>query len=87
MHGIDSMITRARRDTIGDAVRRSAARNSEKDAIVFGWRCWSNAGFNAGVNQVAKAAKRTLRPCAESARDGVIRGRQHRQDVWRWGRK
>ncbi|CAN5684204.1 hypothetical protein BH18ACT11_BH18ACT11_19770 [soil metagenome] len=51
----DHTITRARRNTIGDAVRRSAGRNPEKDAIVFGGRRWSYAEFDAGVNRVANA--------------------------------
>ena len=52
---IDSTVTRARRNTIGDAVRRSAARNPEKDALIFGgWR-WSYAELDAGANRVADA--------------------------------
>ena len=55
MQGIGSTITRARRNNIGDAVRRSSARNPQKDAIVFGGRRWSYAGLDAGVNRVANA--------------------------------
>ena len=32
---LDRAIRRACRNTIGDAVRRSAARNPEKDALIF----------------------------------------------------
>ncbi|MBA2534654.1 MAG: acyl-CoA synthetase [Rubrobacter sp.] len=52
---MDHTITRARRNTIGDAVRRSAWRNPEKDAIAFGGRRWSYAEFDDGVNRVANA--------------------------------
>jgi fatty-acyl-CoA synthase len=55
MQEIDSTVTRARRNTIGDAVRRSAGRNPEKDAIVFGGRRWSYAELDDGVNRVANA--------------------------------
>jgi len=52
---IDRMTKRACRNTIGDAVRRSAARNPEKDALIFGgWR-WSYAELDAGANRVADA--------------------------------
>jgi fatty-acyl-CoA synthase len=46
-------IRRACRNTIGDAVRRSAARNPEKDALIFGGRRWSYAELDAGANRVA----------------------------------
>ena len=52
---IDRAITRARRNTIGDAVRRSAARGPEKEALIFGERRWSYAELDAGANRVAKA--------------------------------
>jgi fatty-acyl-CoA synthase len=52
---IDQTITRARRNTIGDALRRSAARNPGKDALVFGERRWSYAELDAGANRVANA--------------------------------
>ena len=52
---IDNAIARARRDTIGDAIRRSAVRNPEKDALVFGGRRWSYAELDAGANLVAGA--------------------------------
>jgi fatty-acyl-CoA synthase len=52
---IDQTINRACRNTIGDAVRRSAARHPEKDAISFGGRRWSYAELDAGANRVARA--------------------------------
>jgi hypothetical protein len=52
---IDHAITRARRNTIGDAVRRSAARGPEKVALIFGERRWSYAELDAGANRVANA--------------------------------
>src|SRR5919112_3995177 len=53
MEDIGDTITRARRDTIGDALRRSVARNPEKGALIFGERCWSYAELEAGANRVA----------------------------------
>src|SRR5947209_8383783 len=53
MQEIDHTITRARRDTIGDALRRSAARNPGKDAIVFGERRWTFAEIDAAADRVA----------------------------------
>ena len=55
MQEIDRTVTRARRNTIGDAIRRSVARNPEKDAIVFGERRWSYAELDAGASRVANA--------------------------------
>jgi fatty-acyl-CoA synthase len=52
---IDHTITRARRNNIGDAIRRSVARNPEKDALVFGERRWSYAELDAGANRVGNA--------------------------------
>jgi fatty-acyl-CoA synthase len=52
---LDQTIKRARRGAIGDAVRRSTARNPGKDAIVFGERRWSYAELDVGVNRVANA--------------------------------
>jgi fatty-acyl-CoA synthase len=52
---IDQAIARARRNTIGDAVRRSAARGPEKVALIFGERRWSYAELDAGANRVANA--------------------------------
>lgn len=55
MQEIDRTVTRARRNTIGDAIRRSVARNPEKDALAFGERRWSYAELDAGANRVANA--------------------------------
>lgn len=55
MQKINQTITRARRNTIGDAFRRSVARNSEKEALIFGERRWSYAELDAGINRVANA--------------------------------
>src|SRR5918994_3778689 len=52
---IDRTVTRARRNAIGDAIRRSAARSPEKDALIFGERRWSYAELDAGANRVANA--------------------------------
>ena len=52
---IDQAVKRARRNTIGDAVRRSAAHNPEKDAVLFSGRRWSYAELSAGANRVANA--------------------------------
>lgn len=55
MQETDRTVTRARRDTIGDAIRRSAARNPDKDAVIFGERHWSYAELDAGANRVSNA--------------------------------
>ena len=55
MREIDYTIVRARRNTIGDAIRRSAARSPENDALIFGERRWSYAELDAGANRVANA--------------------------------
>ena len=52
---LDRTITRARRDTIGDALRRSAARSPAKGAVVFGERRWTYAELNAASDRVANA--------------------------------
>ncbi len=48
-------IARSLRDTIGDALTRSVARNPEKTALVFGDRSWTFAELDAAVNRVANA--------------------------------
>ena len=53
MQEIDSTVMRAQRNTIGDAVRRSAIRNPQKDAVIFGERRWSYPELDAGANRVA----------------------------------
>ena len=55
MQELDRTVTRARRNAIGDAIRRSAARRPEKDALIFGERRWSYAELDAGANRVAHA--------------------------------
>ena len=55
MQEIDHTVTRARRNTVGDALRRSVARNPVKDALIFGERRWSYAELDAGANRVATA--------------------------------
>src|ERR671921_2403415 len=53
MQEVDRTVTRARRNTIGDAIRRSAARSAEKDALIYGERRWSYAELDVGANRVA----------------------------------
>ena len=48
-------IKRARRNTIGYALRRSAARDPEKDALIFGGRRRSYAESDAGAKRIANA--------------------------------
>ena len=55
MQEIGHAVTRARRNTVGDAIRRSVVRNPGKDAVVFGERRWSYAELDAGANRVANA--------------------------------
>jgi fatty-acyl-CoA synthase len=52
---IDQTIRRAHRNTIGDAVRRSADRSPVREALIFGERRWSYAELDAGANRVANA--------------------------------
>jgi fatty-acyl-CoA synthase len=47
-------IRRARRDTIGDAFRRSARRNPAKIALRYGERDWSYADLDSAVDGVAR---------------------------------
>ena len=54
---LDHTIKRARRNNIGDALRRSVACNPEKDALIFGERRWSYAELDAGANRVANALR------------------------------
>ena len=55
MQEVDRTVTRARRNTIGDAIRRSAARSAKKDALIYGERRWSYAELDVGANRVANA--------------------------------
>jgi fatty-acyl-CoA synthase len=47
-------IARARRNTIGDAVHRSAAKHGDKEALIFGERCWSFSQLDAAADRVAR---------------------------------
>jgi fatty-acyl-CoA synthase len=44
---------RARRDTIGDALHRAAARHGARPALAFADRIWSFAGLDAAAGRVA----------------------------------
>lgn len=55
MQKINHTVARARRNTIGDAIRRSAVRSPEEDALIFAERRWSYAELDAGANRVANA--------------------------------
>jgi len=46
---LDQATRRARRNTFSDAVRRSGARNPEKDALIFAERRWGYAEVDAGA--------------------------------------
>jgi fatty-acyl-CoA synthase len=50
-----SEIARSVRNTIGDGLRRSARRDPEKTAIVFGDRSWTYADLDDAVNRAANA--------------------------------
>ncbi len=45
---------RARRDTISDALRRTARRHRDRKALSFGDRRWSFAGLDRAVDRVAR---------------------------------
>src|SRR4051794_27158496 len=45
---------RARRNTIGDAVRRAGARFRDRPALRFGSRLWSFAEIDRGATRVAR---------------------------------
>jgi fatty-acyl-CoA synthase len=45
--------TRARRNTIGDALRRAASRFRDQDALRFGDRCWSYRALDRAADRVA----------------------------------
>lgn len=55
---------RARRDTISDALRRTARRYRDRNALSFGDRRWSFAGLDRAVDRVARGLLET----------GLIRG-------------
>ena len=48
-------IARSARNTIGDGLRRSARRDPEKTAIVFGERSWPYAELDDAANRAANA--------------------------------
>ncbi|MFZ4406448.1 MAG: AMP-binding protein, partial [Paracraurococcus sp.] len=45
---------RARRNTIGDAVRRAGARFRDRPALRFGDRAWSHAELDLAADRVAR---------------------------------
>ncbi|RYJ02951.1 MAG: acyl-CoA synthetase, partial [Acetobacteraceae bacterium] len=47
-------IARARRNTIGDALRRAAARFGDRPALRFGVRDWSYAGLDRAAGRVGR---------------------------------
>ena len=53
MAGSDA-IQRARRDTIGDAVRRAGARFRDRTALIFGERRWSHAELDLAADRVGR---------------------------------
>jgi fatty-acyl-CoA synthase len=52
---VRSKIARSIRNTIGDGLRRSAGRDPDKTALVFGERSWTYAELDAAANRVANA--------------------------------
>lgn len=50
---------RARRDTISDALRRTARRYRDRNALSFGDRRWSFAGLDRAVDRVARGLLET----------------------------
>ena len=49
----DALIARARRDTVGDAVRRAARVHRAREALVFADRVWSFSDLDAAADRVA----------------------------------
>src|SRR5689334_10235361 len=45
---------RARRNTIGDAVRRAAAKYRDRPALLYGERRWTFAGLDRAAGRVAR---------------------------------
>ncbi|MDE2581327.1 MAG: long-chain-fatty-acid--CoA ligase [Rhodospirillales bacterium] len=45
-------IARARRDTVGDALRRAARVHRDREALVFDGRSWSFAALDAGADRI-----------------------------------
>ncbi|MCA1838556.1 MAG: AMP-binding protein, partial [Actinobacteria bacterium] len=50
-----SKIARSIRNTIGDGLRRSAGRDPDKTALVFGERSWTYTELDTAANRVANA--------------------------------
>jgi fatty-acyl-CoA synthase len=50
---VTDAIARARRDTVGDALRRAARVHRAREALVFAGRSWSFADLDAGADRVA----------------------------------
>ena len=50
---IAATIARARRNTLGDALRRAAIRHHDKIALIFGDRTWSFPALDRAVDRVA----------------------------------
>ena len=64
MDGMETGTTmRARRDTIGDAVRRAAAKFRDREALVFLDRRWSFAAIDRAASRIAhRLLESGLRP-------------------------
>ena len=48
------LIARVRRNTVGDALRRTAAKFRDREALVFGDRHWSFAALDVAADRVAR---------------------------------
>src|SRR5882724_1091952 len=51
---VEARELRARRNTIGDALRRSARRNAERLALVFDGRQWSYGELDRAADRLAR---------------------------------
>ena len=62
-HALRRVVDRARRNTIGDAVRRAARKHRDRVALHFGERRWTYAELDAAVTRLARALRaRGLEP-------------------------
>lgn len=50
---MNALIARARRDTLGDMLRRVARVHRDREALVFGPRSWSFTALDAGADRMA----------------------------------
>ncbi len=50
---MNALIARARRDTLGDMLRRAARVHRDREALVFGPRSWSFTALDAGADRMA----------------------------------